>query len=437
MLALAVVMLLAVACSNSKAKVTGTSTTTGGGSGPPSTASGKKVAVDAPGVTDTEIRVGGVASVENPLGGSYGDAFVGAKAYFDMVNDAGGIYGRKIVLAAQRDDKLANNKVQIQGLLTQDNVFAVLPVASLLFTGAQTLVDQGVPTFGWTINPEWQGSPEDPRSNLFGQAGSYLCFDCDAPLLPWLAKEVGAHKIGVLAYAVPQSADCADGVKASFDKFGAAADAELAFLDKSLAFGGADYSVQVSKMKDAGVDFVATCMDTNAVVTVAKEMKKQRLDAVHSLPNAYDQSFLEEFGDLFEGSYVRTDFVQFEAEEKPKGLQTYLDAMEKAGKDPSENSLVAWLNADLFVAGLRDAGPDFSRQKVIDAINEMTDYRADGILHGVDWTKGHTQRDSETETCQFVSEIRDSKFDPVFTKPGKPFLCTAIEGDELISRYDP
>ena len=53
-------------------------------------------------------------------------------------------------------------------------------------------------------------------------------------------------------------------------------------------------------------------------------MKKQRLDAVQSLPNAYDHDFLEEYGDLFEGSYVRTDFATFELPEddQPRGLKT-------------------------------------------------------------------------------------------------------------------
>ena len=63
-------------------------------------------AVDQPGVTPTEIKVGGVASKTNPLGGKYGDSFNGVKAYFDYVNDKGGIYGRELKLTAERDDQL-------------------------------------------------------------------------------------------------------------------------------------------------------------------------------------------------------------------------------------------------------------------------------------------------------------------------------------------
>lgn len=395
----------------------------------PSEGSGEHLHVDAQGVTDTEIRVGGVASVTNPLGGGYGDAFAGVQAYFDMVNSEGGIYGRRLVLASERDDAVANNRSEVQGLISQDDVFAVLPVASLLFTGADLLVRDRIPTFGWLINTEWQGSAADPRANLFGQSGSYLCFTCATPVLPWLAQEIGAHRIGLLAYAVPQSTDCAKGIRASFDAFGGATDSEVAFVDQSLNFGVADLSVQVSKMKDAGVDLVTTCMDTNGVVTLAREMRKQRLDAVQYLPNAYDHDFVKEFGDLFAGSFVRTDFVQWEVKDKPPGLERYLHWIEAAGGEPSENSLVGWLNADLFVAGLHGAGPDFDRQKVVDAVNRLTHYTADGVLHRVDWTHAHTE--VSKVPCMFLSEIEDSAFVPNFSEPGRPFICIHDDGGRL------
>ena len=76
-------------------------------------------------------------------------------------------------------------------------------------------------------------------------------------------------------------------------------------------------------MKQAGVDLVTTCMDTNGVVTLAKEMKKQSLDAIQYLPDAYDHTFLKSYGDLFEGSVVRTDFTQWELpkDQQPAGLR--------------------------------------------------------------------------------------------------------------------
>ncbi len=59
--------------------------------------------VDQPGVTQTEINVGGVVSKTNPLGGDYASAFDGVQAYFNMVNASKdkGIYGRKLNLSLE------------------------------------------------------------------------------------------------------------------------------------------------------------------------------------------------------------------------------------------------------------------------------------------------------------------------------------------------
>ncbi|MFL6242960.1 MAG: hypothetical protein ACJ73V_08045, partial [Acidimicrobiia bacterium] len=101
--------------------------------------------VDQPGVTQTQINVGGVVSKTNPLGGDYASAFDGVQAYFNMVNASKdkGIYGRKLTLSSKRDDQVGMNRQEVQGLISEDNVFAVLPVATLLFTGAELLGQSG------------------------------------------------------------------------------------------------------------------------------------------------------------------------------------------------------------------------------------------------------------------------------------------------------
>lgn len=396
------------------------STAAGGGSAPKS---------DAPGVTDSEIRVGGVASVTNPLGGKFGDAFGGVQAYFDMVNAQGGVDGRKLALVSKRDDKLANNDAEVQGLLEQDDVFAVLPVSSLLFTGAKRLVDAGVPTFGWLVTPDFQGDAENPRSNLFGQNGSYLCFDCGSPMVPFAAKQAGRKRIGVLAYSAPQSAECAKGIQAGVERYGKDAGQTVAFADSSLAYGTTDLSVQVQKMKDAKVDMVTTCMDQQGVVTLAKELKKQGLDAIQFLPNGYDQDLLTEFGDLFEGSYLYPGMAPLETRPQPPAMKEMLAQFEKSGVEPTENAIIGWLNADLFVTGLRKAGDDLSRQGVIDAINSIPDYNAGGLIPPVDWSTAHDQRASTG--CFAYLQIKDSKFVPVWGKPGKPFVCFDFNSDSL------
>jgi ABC-type branched-subunit amino acid transport system substrate-binding protein len=379
--------------------------------------------VDQPGVTDDEIRVGGVVSKTNPLGGDYASAFDGVKAYFDMVNASKdkGIYGRKLRLTSQRDDQVAMNRQEIQALLSEDDVFAALPIAVLLFTGADLFADAGIPTFGWNINAEWGSEQAAGPPNLFGEKGSYLCFTCPSQLVPWLAQKVKAKKIGVLAYSVPQSADCAKGLQAAFDKYPAA---KIEFLDTSLAFGVTDLSNDVQQMKDKGVDFVTTCMDNNGTLTLAKEMKKQGLNAKQYLPNAYNQKFIEENAPFFQGSYALTFFTPFEVKQKPKGLKNYQKWMKKNGYEQNENSMAGWINADQFVTGLREAGPDFTRQKVVDAINAEKNFTANGLLAGIDWSIAH--QGEQPEGCNVISKIENGKFVPSFGQPGKPFVCLQL-----------
>jgi branched-chain amino acid transport system substrate-binding protein len=376
--------------------------------------------VDQPGVTNTEIRVGGVAAETNNLvGDTFGSVFDGVKAYFNMVNASKdkGIYGRKLVLSEERDDGFSNNRQEIQSLL-DSNVFAVLPVATVLFTGSELLAQQGVPTFGWNINAQWGSEQGAGPPNFFGEKGSYLCFTCPSQGLPWLAQRLKAKRVGLLAYNVEQSADCADGVQASFQKYPSA---KLEVVDTSLAFGVTDVSGPVSEMVDKDVQLVTTCMDQNGVLTVARELRKQGSNAIMYLPQGYTHDFIEKNGRFFQGSYTITFFTPLEVKDKPKGLRDFQKWMKRGGFEQNEHSVAGWINADLFYQGLKAAGPEFTRQKVVDAINSMTDYKAGGLLPGINWQTAHSQE--APEGCLVYSKIENGKFVPAFGPAGKPFVC--------------
>jgi ABC-type branched-subunit amino acid transport system substrate-binding protein len=375
--------------------------------------------VDQPGVTPTEIKVGGIASISNdPTGASLGSAFDGTKAYFAMVNSKGGVYGRKLVLDSERDDALANNRSEVQGLLTKDDVFAALPLAVQLFTGADLLADEGIPTYGWDINAEWGSEDHTPGpENFFTQIGGFHCFTCAAPTVQtWLPKKLKRHKIGVLAFDVPQSTSCAEGLENSFKKYPTG---KIVFLDKSLTFGNPDYSAQVAQMKDKDVDLVISCVDGNGAASLAREMKKQALDAVQILPNSYNHDLIEKNAEVLDGSYLFTTYAPFEAKPQSKGMKNFQKWMKKSGGELNENSLVGWINADEFVTGLKAAGPSFTREKVIAATNALTAYTAAGLVPPINWTTAH-EKDVE---CFAVEKVVDGGFKPVFGKKGKPFVC--------------
>jgi branched-chain amino acid transport system substrate-binding protein len=376
-------------------------------------------AVDQPGVSAKEIKVGGVVTASNdPTGGSLDSAYDGVKAYFASVNAKGGIYGRKLVLSSKRDDGLANNRNEVQGLLTNDDVFAVLPVAVQLYTGSSLLKDAKVPTYGWFINAEWGSEHAKPGpQNFFTQIGDYHCFTCAQPSpQTWLPKQLKKHRIGTVAFNVTQSSDCATGIQNSFKKYPTA---KVVFVDKSLTFGSPDYSAQVAQMKDKNVDMVITCVDGNGTASLAREMKKQGLNATLVMPNSYNADLVKKNAQVLNGAYTFTTYAPFEAKPLSTGMANYMKWIKKTGGKKNENSLVGWINADEFVTGLKAAGPNFTQQKVIDATNAIRSYTAGGIVAPIDWTKAHS-KDIE---CYAIEKVVNGKFVPAYGKKGKPFVC--------------
>jgi len=366
------------------------------------------------GVKSDEIDVGGLAAITGPLGDQYAPIFDGAQAYFDMINEQGGVNGRKIKIAAKLDDATdaTRNASQARALVEQHHVFAVLPVASPLFPGGRYLADHNIPTFGWHINPEWS-----PGQSMFGQDGSFIDFTGVNTFYGYLGKQIGAKKVAIFAYNVSQSRDCATGAEKAFKQYGF----DVAFSDSSLAFGTTSLDADVQRVKDAGVDFVTTCMDVTGNTLLSKTLRRAGLTHVRQFwPTGYDAQALAQFPDLYEGVYFRSGFVPFESASISPGMTQFLDEMKKRKPNTkiSEVVLAGWINADLFVNALKAAGKDVTRQKVIDAINGMTNYTANQIEGPVNWTIQHTQ--PGPTDCDAYLQVQNAKFVQIFTKP---FVC--------------
>jgi ABC-type branched-subunit amino acid transport system substrate-binding protein len=370
---------------------------------------------DRTGVTSSTIKVGGIVGKTNPTGRPYDAAFKGVQAYFDMINAKGGVFGHKLQMVAQLDDQSTPSR-QIQGvrsLVEEKKVFAVLPVASITFAGATYLVQKNVPTFGWNINAEWSKGP-----NLFGQRGSYTCFTCAGPWLPYVAKQAGATKVAILSYTQPSSQDCAKGQEAGYQKYGI----PVGYKDTSLSFGFTDLSTDVQAIKNAGVNFVSTCMDVNGNINIGKFLKQAGVNGVTVYsPEGYDPDIMKKFAKDLEGYRFGSAFVPFEAAKDSKGMTTFVNAMKKKGLVPNELELAGWVDADLLVTGIKASGKNFTRQSVIDNINKIKDYTANGIMSPIDWTVAHQAYGKDDCTAALVA--KNGKFVPILGQPGKPFLC--------------
>jgi len=408
---IAVVGLLVAACSNSSEGGTASSTTRSGGSTTPSS---------QPGVTADTIRVGGVAAVTNPLGAEPGKAFDGAKAYFAMVNADGGIYGRKLELVSERDDQLGANQQQVEAMLAQDNVFAAI-IDTLLFTGSKALAESGTPTFGRNLGEEWTGHP-----NFFGTNYGALCLGCYSSAWPFVARQAGKTKIGIVAYSQPSADKCAEGIKQSFERYPTA---KVVFDTRSISYGTTDFTVEVDKMKDAGVDFVMTCMDANAVINLAKSMRKEGLDAIRYLVDGYNCALVKANAQFLEGDIVGVQFVPLEFRPQIQPIKDFEKWVKTSGCKSNEDLMAGWIAAAMLVDGLKAAGKDFTQQSVVGALNKMTAQTLDGLIPPRNWTTEHDI--THTTTCNAYLRIEDGKLVPTFNRPGKPFQCLPDQPAQL------
>jgi branched-chain amino acid transport system substrate-binding protein len=400
--AVAVVCLagVAAACGNAKAAVTNSGNTNG--------------------ITANSITVGGVASLSGPIPADFSGIFDGAQAYFDMVNASGGVDGRQIDYPYKLDDASnpSTDSDAIRTLVEQDKVFAVVGVGTPEFAGASYLVDNEVPTFGYAISPAWTMG-----DNLFGAEGSYVDFLSPGPEPAFLAQQVRARRVGLLAYGVTESHNACEGFATVLQRYGI----DVAYQDLSIPAPAVALSSDVIRMKSAGVQMVISCLDVSGNVLLAQTLRQQQLKVIQYWLDGYDEDTLKEYANLMDGVYFLIAHTPFDLprSELPSypGMAVYLTQLARyfPNDTPGELSLTGWINADLFVTGLRMVGHDLTRIKLIAAINSLKAYSADGLVTPIAWAPEHDA--NGPYDCNVFIHVVNGSFVPVFGSRPSVFTC--------------
>jgi hypothetical protein len=421
---LAVVALVLASCGNSD-DTSGDGSSTGSSAG-----TGVKADVTGvPGVSADTIAFSAIGTnSNNPLGTCVLDCYVqGIRAYFDWRNSEGGVDGRQLELTTVLDDELSKNQERALEVISANDTFGTFN-ATQVPSGWADLADAGIPTFVWGIHmPEMSGHPE-----IFGH-NPPVCGTCTSRQSAFIVEQAGAKRIAALGYGVSQnSKECAQAVSGTLDAYGDdIGGAQVVYTNDSLAFGLPNgIGPEVTAMKDADVDMVMSCLDLNAMKTLAQELQRQGMgDVVLYHPNTYNQDFVAEAGDLFEGDYVGVQFRPFEADPGDSSLAQFKEWMGKNDSPITELAMVGWINADEAYTALKAAGPDLDRQSAIDAMNQITDYTAGGLVPAIDWSRQHTfpsQDDPVThgaaQACVSLVQVEGGQFQMV-GDPSKPWYC--------------
>jgi hypothetical protein len=425
---LAVAAFALAACGNSND--TGSSNTSSNSTTSTSVATSSVSTAAVPGVTADEIRFAAIGTGPgNPLGTCVLQCFVdGVKAYFAYRNASGGVDGRKLVVTKVLDDQISQNKAQSLAVIAANDTFATFD-AALLADGFADLAKAGIPNYTWAINfAEMTG-----QDSIFGNVG-VVCASCAERSPAYAAQLAHAKKIAVIGYNSSQvSKDCVAGGAKSIAQFSPETGQKVVYKNDNLVFGLPNgIGPEVTAMKNAGVDLVISCWELNGAKTLEQEMERQGMGDVPQMSsNLYDQKFVADSGDLFDGDILRVPFRPFESAELG-AIANYKKWMAKTGAQLSEVSMYGWINADLAYQGIKAAGPHFDRASVIAATNKMTKYSADGLVNPIDWSRQHvapTDADPVThgpaKECYSFVRVEKGKF--VFIgDPKKPFMCWPV-----------
>ena len=339
-----------------------------------------------PGASDTEIKVGQTMPFSGPAS-AYSSIGKTQAAYFKMINDQGGINGRKINLI-QYDDAYSPPKAveQIRKLVESDEVLLTFQIIGTpvnaavqkylnskkvpqLFaaTGASRFTDPK--NFPWTMgfNPNYF-----VEGRIYGQ---------------YILKEHPNAKIGVLYQNDDLGKDYLNGIKAGLgDKA-----AKMIVTEASYEVSDPTVDSQILKIKDAGADlFFSATTPKQAAQAIKKiaEMGWHPIQIVDinatSVGAVLKPAGLDAAKGLISVNYGKEPLDPTWKDDP--GLKKYFDFMAKYYPDGDKDSnfnTYGYSTAQLLVHVLKQCGDDLTRENVMKQAASLKDVVSDTALPGI------------------------------------------------------
>lgn len=225
---------------------------------------------NAQGVTDTSVKVGNGIAVSGafaPVGIPFK---MGIQAYFNMVNEAGGVSGRKIEYVHQDDEfKPENGKAVVEKMINDEKVFALVghfgtPVVAATL---EDIKDAGIPSvyFATGIGALFNENAKGRDRGIFPVQPIYVM---EGKILSAYAQGYfKAKTVGVIYSNDDAGKDLFKGIEAEAKTLG------LTLVTETIQPGATDATAQVQKMKNADIVIAAAIQAT--FPTIIKEMEKQ------------------------------------------------------------------------------------------------------------------------------------------------------------------
>ena len=338
------------------------------------------------GASDTEIKIGQTNPFSGPAS-AYATIGKTQAAYMKMINDQGGVNGRKINLI-QYDDAYSPPKAveQVRKLVESDEVlltFQLLGTPSnaavqkylnskkvpQLFaaTGASKFTDPK--NFPWTMgfNPNYF-----VEGRIYGQ---------------YILKEYPNAKIGVLYQNDDLGKDYLNGIKAGLgDKA-----AKMIVAEASYEVSDPTIDSQILKIKDAGADLFFSATTPKQAAQAIKKIHELAWKPVHildinatSVGAVMKPAGLEASKGVISVNYGK-DPLDPTWKDDP-GMKKYFEFMAKyypdGDKDSSFNSY-GYMTSQLMIHVLKMCGDNLTRENVMKQATSLKNVQLDLLLPGI------------------------------------------------------
>ncbi len=352
------------------------------------------------GVSDTEIVIGSSNSFSGPLAftGEQITKF-GVDLYFRVVNDAGGIHGRKIRTVYYDDgyrpqDAVANTKK----LVEQDRVFAIIipqgspPVVATL----DYLEENKVPM----LFP-YQSSPVT-RGKRYVLQGMTLSDRSSKMMIDYLA---GPRKLKKFA-ALYQDDEYGKSYLTAFEKDLARFGLKLVAAE-SVKRGVTDVSAQIAKLQAAKPEVTFLVLVPGPAAQALKE--RQKIGWTDTLMVSTgpltDERYLALAADAAEGVEGLSLWPDPVTSDLP-GVRLYREHMQRyfPKNEPNRYSIAGYFAALLFTEGAKRAGRNLTRESLMAALESVKGFES-GILPPTTIGPDH-----ETQKQGFWVRVENGRF---------------------------
>ena len=338
------------------------------------------------GVSDTEIKIGNVEAYSGPAS-AYGVIGKTEEAYFKMINDQGGINGRKINFISYDDGYSPPKTVeQTRKLIESDEVFLVF---NALGTPTQTAVQKyqnskKVPQlFLATGASKWNDPKDFPWSMGFQPS-----YRVEARIFAkYILKNKPGAKVAVFYQNDDFGKDYVTGLK---DVFGDKA-SSIIVAEESYETTEPSIDSHIVRLKGTGADVLVNISTPKFAAQAIKKMAELEWKPMHLMTDVSisigavmkPAGFEASEGVLSAGYLKDASDPQWANDEGMKKFMAFADKYMPGADIADANLVYGYAVSQTMVQVLKQAGDNLTRENVMKQAASLKDFTPDTLIPGI------------------------------------------------------